>query len=174
MCRSSWYRHHSDPQTAIAMAEPCGGNSSRSEGTPDGQLPAQADATKQPAADFTAQAAVATADAASVHFTEERQQVAGATQPMLESSSQRELRPSVRTRRQAAGRGLQADFVRGEEWDSDAEAEAEASTGRRAGSSNSWHPGDGDSASDASTRKRRKTEQVSSIVFLTWHILDES
>ena len=70
---------------------------------------------------------------------------------------QQGLEPSRRTRRQAARRGLQADFVRGDESDS----EAAVSLGRRAGSSVSWHPGDADTDSDASTRKRRRTEQVS-------------
>ena len=141
------------------MAEPCVATSSRSEGTPDGQLPAQADNSReQPVAAGVAEAAEASADAAVLPSTDrQEQQQAGEAQPMSESGIQEELRPSMRTRRQAAKRGLQTDFVRGDDSDS----EAERSAGGRARSSNSWHPGDADSDSDASTRKRRKNEQAS-------------
>ena len=140
------------------MAEPCIATSSRSEGTPDGQLPAQANHAEQPAAAGVAEAAVAPADAAVLPPTDRQQQHTGEAQPAPESGIPEELRPATRTRRQAAKRGRQADFVRGDESDSEAERSV---AGGRAGSSNSWHPGDADSDSDASTRKRRKNEQVS-------------
>ena len=142
------------------MAEPCVATSSRSEGTPDGQLPMQADNLQQPIATGVAQPEVAPADVAAMPPTgRRRQQRAGEAQPTLDSGTMPEdPRPLMRTRRQAAKRGMQADFVRGDESDSDA---ARSAGGGRAGSSNSWHPGDADSDSDASTRKRRKTEQAS-------------
>ncbi len=137
------------------MAEPCVATSSRSEGTPDGQ--AQAEDVKQPVATGVAQPGVVPADAAVLPSPGRQQQHAGEAQPMLESGIQEDPRPAMRTRRQAAKRSMQTDFVRGDESDSDA---VRSAGGGRAGSSNSWHPGDADSDSDASTRKRRKNEQA--------------
>ena len=141
------------------MADPCVATSSHSEGTPDGQLPAQANEPKQLVANGVVQPDVAPANAAVLPSPGiQQQQHAGDAQPALESGIQEDLRPPMRTRRQAAKRSMQTDFVRGDESDSEA---ARSAGGGRAGSSNSWHPGDVDSDSDASTRKRRKNEQAS-------------
>jgi hypothetical protein len=151
------------------MAEPCGATSSRSEGTSEGQAARHSTTAEQPEASLAAEARLVACAPAPLQPDDAQQRDASAAKAASPLGAEQDLgvqsdaRPSKRrTRGQASKRGLQADFVGGDDSDSDAERESS----RRAGSSNSWHPGDVDSDSDASTRKRRKNEGVSALALL--------